>query len=96
MAFATVPTRLGDVLAAVTADGVAATHFRDGDRVRARIAARLGMPAADDPVRRARVARSTAKSAHTCGWALTMRRSPSPSRPGTASSRPESAASRSP
>ncbi|WP_182874774.1 methylated-DNA--[protein]-cysteine S-methyltransferase [Microbispora sp. H10670] len=55
VAFATVPTRLGDVLAAVTADGVAATHFRDGGRVRARISARLGMPAADDPDRTAAV-----------------------------------------
>ncbi|WP_182879344.1 methylated-DNA--[protein]-cysteine S-methyltransferase [Microbispora sp. H10949] len=55
VAFATVPTRLGDVLAAVTADGVAATDFRDGGRVRARISARLGMPAADDPDRTAAV-----------------------------------------
>ncbi|GGO30510.1 methylated-DNA--[protein]-cysteine S-methyltransferase [Microbispora bryophytorum] len=53
VAFATVPTRLGDVLAAVTEDGVAATHFQDGPLVRERIADRLGMAVADDRVRTA-------------------------------------------
>ncbi|MEW9531525.1 methylated-DNA--[protein]-cysteine S-methyltransferase [Microbispora sp. NPDC049125] len=53
VAFGSVPTRLGDVLAAVTEDGVAATAFQDGPRVRARIAGRLGMAVADDPARTA-------------------------------------------
>ncbi|GLX06377.1 methylated-DNA--[protein]-cysteine S-methyltransferase [Microbispora sp. NBRC 16548] len=53
VAFATVPTRLGDVLAAVTEDGVAATHFQDGPLLRERIADRLGMAVADDPDRTA-------------------------------------------
>ncbi|MFC0861307.1 methylated-DNA--[protein]-cysteine S-methyltransferase [Sphaerimonospora cavernae] len=53
VAFGSVQTRLGDVLAAVTEEGVVATHFRDDPRVRARIAARLGLAAADDPARTA-------------------------------------------
>ncbi|GGO07234.1 methylated-DNA--protein-cysteine methyltransferase [Microbispora rosea subsp. aerata] len=53
VAFATVPTRLGDVLAAVTEDGVAATDFRDGPLTRQRIAARLRMAPVDDPARTA-------------------------------------------
>ncbi|MBX6383259.1 MAG: methylated-DNA--[protein]-cysteine S-methyltransferase [Microbispora sp.] len=55
VAFATVPTRLGDVLAAVTADGVVATHFGDDAVLRERIADRLGMAAADDAERTAAV-----------------------------------------
>ncbi|GIH68678.1 methylated-DNA--[protein]-cysteine S-methyltransferase [Sphaerimonospora thailandensis] len=53
VAFGSVPTRLGDVLAAVTEEGVVATHFRDDPRVRTRIAARLGLAVADDPARTA-------------------------------------------
>ncbi|ETK35862.1 methylated-DNA--[protein]-cysteine S-methyltransferase [Microbispora sp. ATCC PTA-5024] len=53
VAFGSVPTRLGEVLAAVTEEGVAATAFRDGPRVRARLVERLGMDVADDPGRTA-------------------------------------------
>ncbi|WP_055481566.1 methylated-DNA--[protein]-cysteine S-methyltransferase [Sphaerimonospora mesophila] len=53
VAFGSVPTRLGDVLAAVTEEGVVATHFHDEPRVRARIAGRLGLTVADDPDRTA-------------------------------------------
>ena len=51
VAFAAVPTPVGDVLVAVTESGVAATHFRDSPDVRSRIAARIGLAVVDDPVR---------------------------------------------
>lgn len=54
VAFGSVPTELGDVLAAVTEDGLVATAFSDSPHIRAAIAARLGLveapasaPAAD-------------------------------------------------
>jgi methylated-DNA-[protein]-cysteine S-methyltransferase len=53
VAFGTVSTKLGDVLAAVTEDGVAATAFQDGPRARAHIADRLGMASVEDPARTA-------------------------------------------
>ncbi|MBP2702722.1 methylated-DNA--[protein]-cysteine S-methyltransferase [Microbispora sp. RL4-1S] len=53
VAFASVPTRIGDILAAVTEDGVAATMWGDDPDTRARIADRLGLPVADDPARTA-------------------------------------------
>ncbi|MFC4529563.1 methylated-DNA--[protein]-cysteine S-methyltransferase [Sphaerisporangium dianthi] len=53
VAFGSVPTPLGDVLAAVTPDGVAATAFEDGQQVRAKILDRLGAHAVDDPARTA-------------------------------------------
>jgi methylated-DNA-[protein]-cysteine S-methyltransferase len=53
VAFGSVPTKLGDVLVAVTEDGVAFTAFQDTPRTRERIAARLGLPIADDPDRTA-------------------------------------------
>jgi methylated-DNA-[protein]-cysteine S-methyltransferase len=43
-----VPTELGDVLAAVTPDGVVATAFTDSPHIRAAISARLGLDDADD------------------------------------------------
>ncbi|OLF19074.1 cysteine methyltransferase [Actinophytocola xanthii] len=48
VAFGSVPTELGDVLAAVTEDGLAATAFTDSPAVRAAIAARLGLAQAPD------------------------------------------------
>ncbi|MDQ3715786.1 MAG: methylated-DNA--[protein]-cysteine S-methyltransferase [Actinomycetota bacterium] len=51
VAFAAVPTPVGDILVAVTESGVAATHFRDSPDVRSRIAARIGLAVVDDPVR---------------------------------------------
>ncbi len=51
VAFATVPSPVGDVLVAVTEDGVAATDFRDSPQARARIAARLGLPVVEDAAR---------------------------------------------
>ncbi|MCC5575184.1 MULTISPECIES: methylated-DNA--[protein]-cysteine S-methyltransferase [Microtetraspora] len=53
VAFASVPTKLGDVLAAVTEDGVAAMSFQDSPAARARITERLKMAVADDPSRTA-------------------------------------------
>ena len=44
VAFGSVPTELGDVLAAVTPDGLVATAFSDSPHIRAGIAARLGLP----------------------------------------------------
>lgn len=41
--FGSVPTELGDVLAAVTTDGLVATAFSDSPHIRAAIAARLGL-----------------------------------------------------
>ena len=46
--FGSVPTELGDVLAAVTADGLVATAFTDSPHIRAAIAARLRLADADD------------------------------------------------
>ncbi len=43
VAFGSVPTELGDVLAAVTTDGLVATAFTDSPHIRAAISARLGM-----------------------------------------------------
>jgi methylated-DNA-[protein]-cysteine S-methyltransferase len=48
VAFDHVPTDLGDVLVAVTEDGVAATSFQDSPDVRASIAGRLGLPVVED------------------------------------------------
>ncbi|GAA4582073.1 methylated-DNA--[protein]-cysteine S-methyltransferase [Planotetraspora phitsanulokensis] len=53
VAFGSVPTRLGDVLAAVTETGVVATSFNDDPDVRAHIAGRVGLAVADDPARTA-------------------------------------------
>jgi methylated-DNA-[protein]-cysteine S-methyltransferase len=55
VAFGSVPTELGDVLAAVTADGLVATAFTDSPHIRAAIAARLRLVDADDPARAAGV-----------------------------------------
>jgi methylated-DNA-[protein]-cysteine S-methyltransferase len=46
VAFGSVPTELGDVLAAVTEDGLVATAFTDSPHIRAALAARLGLPVA--------------------------------------------------
>jgi methylated-DNA-[protein]-cysteine S-methyltransferase len=43
VAFGSVPTEMGDVLAAVTDDGLVATAFTDSPHVRAAVAARLGL-----------------------------------------------------
>ncbi|MFC4853756.1 methylated-DNA--[protein]-cysteine S-methyltransferase [Actinophytocola glycyrrhizae] len=43
VAFGSVPTELGDVLAAVTAAGLVATAFTDSPHIRAAICARLGL-----------------------------------------------------
>jgi len=51
VAFVVVPSPVGDVLVAVTEDGVVASHFRNSVEVRARIAARLGLPVVEDPAR---------------------------------------------
>ncbi|MGH3757804.1 methylated-DNA--[protein]-cysteine S-methyltransferase [Actinophytocola sp.] len=48
VAFGSVPTELGDVLAAVTADGLVATAFTDSPHIRAAIAARLDLTDAGD------------------------------------------------
>jgi methylated-DNA-[protein]-cysteine S-methyltransferase len=44
VAFGSVPTELGDVLAAVTDDGLVATAFTDSPHIRAAISSRLGLP----------------------------------------------------
>src|SRR3954447_13455625 len=49
VAFGSVPTELGDVLAAVTDDGLVATAFTDSPHIRAAIAARLGLPEGQSP-----------------------------------------------
>ncbi|GII78291.1 methylated-DNA--protein-cysteine methyltransferase [Sphaerisporangium rufum] len=56
VAFGSVPTPVGDVLVAVTGQGVVATSFGDGPAVRRRVLDRLGALEADDPGR-ARAAR---------------------------------------
>jgi methylated-DNA-[protein]-cysteine S-methyltransferase len=48
VAFGSVPTELGDVLAAVTAEGLVATAFTDSPHIRAAIAARLRLVDAED------------------------------------------------
>ncbi|HEV7648863.1 MAG TPA: methylated-DNA--[protein]-cysteine S-methyltransferase [Actinophytocola sp.] len=48
VSFGSVPTELGDVLAAVTADGLVATAFTDSPHIRAAVAARLGLVDAED------------------------------------------------
>lgn len=49
VAFGSVPTELGDVLAAVTGKGLVATAFADSPHIRAAVSARLGLADADDP-----------------------------------------------
>ncbi|MGB3440239.1 MAG: methylated-DNA--[protein]-cysteine S-methyltransferase [Actinophytocola sp.] len=51
VAFGSVPTELGDVLAAVTTDGLVATAFTDSPHIRAAICARLGLAEAPTPAR---------------------------------------------
>ena len=51
VAFGSVPTEMGDVLAAVTADGLVATAFSDSPHIRAAIAARLKLPESRSPAR---------------------------------------------
>lgn len=55
VAFGSVPTELGDVLAAVTEEGLVATAFTDSPHIRAAIAARLGLTEADSSARTAEV-----------------------------------------
>jgi methylated-DNA-[protein]-cysteine S-methyltransferase len=43
LTFGSVPTEMGDVLAAVTTDGLVATAFSDSPHIRAAIATRLGL-----------------------------------------------------
>jgi methylated-DNA-[protein]-cysteine S-methyltransferase len=47
VAFGSVPTEMGDVLAAVTPDGLVATAFSDSPHIRAAIAARLRLAEAE-------------------------------------------------
>ncbi|MFC6084643.1 methylated-DNA--[protein]-cysteine S-methyltransferase [Sphaerisporangium aureirubrum] len=61
VAFGSVPTPLGEFLAAVTPDGVVATVFQDGDDVRHRMLSRLGLPEADAPARTAPVREELAR-----------------------------------
>jgi methylated-DNA-[protein]-cysteine S-methyltransferase len=49
VAFGSVPTELGDILAAVTDEGLVATAFTDSPHIRAAIAARLGLSEAESP-----------------------------------------------
>lgn len=49
VAFGSVPTELGDVLVAVTEDGLVATAFTDSPHIRVAIAARLGLRISSDP-----------------------------------------------
>jgi methylated-DNA-[protein]-cysteine S-methyltransferase len=51
VAFGSVPTELGDVLAAVTTDGLVATAFTDSPHIRAAICARLGLAEESSPAR---------------------------------------------
>src|ERR1700741_481293 len=48
VSFGSVPTELGDVLAAVTADGLVATAFTDSPHIRAAIATGLGLDDVED------------------------------------------------
>jgi methylated-DNA-[protein]-cysteine S-methyltransferase len=47
--FGSVPTEMGDVLAAVTDEGLVATAFTDSPHIRAAIASRLGLVESPDP-----------------------------------------------
>ncbi len=49
--FGSVPTEMGDVLAAVTADGLVATAFSDSPHIRAAIAARLRLTETESSAR---------------------------------------------
>ncbi|GII89917.1 methylated-DNA--[protein]-cysteine S-methyltransferase [Sinosporangium siamense] len=51
VAFGGISSPLGQIMVALTEDGLAATDFRDGPAARARTLARLGLPEADDPAR---------------------------------------------
>jgi methylated-DNA-[protein]-cysteine S-methyltransferase len=51
VAFGSVPTELGDVLAAVTTHGLVATAFTDSPHIRAAISARLGLDEDTSPGR---------------------------------------------
>jgi methylated-DNA-[protein]-cysteine S-methyltransferase len=44
VAFGSVPTEMGDVLAAVTDEGLVATAFTDSPHIRTAVATRLGLP----------------------------------------------------
>jgi methylated-DNA-[protein]-cysteine S-methyltransferase len=55
VAFGSVPTELGDVLAAVTTDGLVATAFTDSPHIRAAISARLGFDEDDSDDRTSRI-----------------------------------------
>lgn len=55
VAFGSVPTELGDVLAAVTDDGLVATAFTDSPHIRAAIAERLDLPVAGSSGRADRI-----------------------------------------
>ena len=55
VAFGSVPTEFGDVLAAVTAEGLVATAFTDSPHIRAAIAARLRLVDAEDSLPAAEV-----------------------------------------
>lgn len=51
VAFGSVPTELGDILVAVTEQGVASTAFQDGAEIRSWITGRLKVPVVDDGAR---------------------------------------------
>lgn len=55
VAFGSVPTELGDVLVAVTEDGLVATAFTDSPHIRAAVATRLRRAATEDPARTERI-----------------------------------------
>ncbi|MFB9677924.1 methylated-DNA--[protein]-cysteine S-methyltransferase [Streptosporangium vulgare] len=55
VAFGSVPTRLGDMVVAVTEDGVASVGWGDPARFRARMLGRLGLEETDDPAMTAAV-----------------------------------------
>jgi methylated-DNA-[protein]-cysteine S-methyltransferase len=55
VAFGSVPTELGDVLAAVTPDGLVATAFSDSPHIRAAIADRIGARVVEDTERTSQV-----------------------------------------
>ncbi|MER5648288.1 methylated-DNA--[protein]-cysteine S-methyltransferase [Streptosporangium sp. NPDC002524] len=55
VAFGSVPTRQGDMVVAVTEDGVASVGWGDLSRFKARLLERLGLEETDDPARTAAV-----------------------------------------
>lgn len=55
VAFGSVPTEMGDVLAAVTTDGLVATAFSDSPHIRAAIAARLRLEETESSARTAAI-----------------------------------------